>query len=77
MRHVILLVLMTVAGSTEAAEPVHFADANLKAAVEQRLAIKNPTPMEMRSLRSLTASGEIVDLENFGISILATTRSRI
>ena len=62
MRYTIFLVLMTIAGAAWAAEPIHFADENLKAAVEHKLGIKNPTQADMRSLTSLTAGGGIVDL---------------
>ena len=62
MRQTITLVLMTIAGAGWAAEPVHFADVKLKAAVERTLGIKNPTQKDMRSLTSLSARGGIVDL---------------
>ena len=62
MRHTTFVFVMTVAGAAWAAEPVHFADENLKAAVELTLEIKNPTPTDMRSLKSLTAAGGVVDL---------------
>ena len=46
-----------------AQEPVHFEDANLKAAVELTLGITNPTQTDMLSLTNLIASArEISDL---------------
>jgi len=41
------------ADTTLAQEPVDFADANLKAAVERALNITNPTPTDMLALTSL------------------------
>lgn len=62
MRHTTFLVLMTIAGAAWAGEPVHFADGNLKAAVEHKLGIKNPTQTDMQSLTSLAAGRGIADL---------------
>ena len=62
MRHSSFVFVMTIAGAAWAAEPVHFADENLKAAVEFKLKIKNPAPTHMRSLKSLTVAGGVVDL---------------
>jgi predicted outer membrane repeat protein len=46
-----------------AEEPVHFADANLKARVESQLGISDPTPADMMALTTLTANGpRIVDI---------------
>ena len=46
-----------------AQDPVYFADANLKAAVESALGISDPTPTDMLSLTILTATwSEISDL---------------
>ena len=44
-------------------DPVYFADANLKVAVESALGITNPTPTDMLLLTTLSASARgIVDL---------------
>jgi hypothetical protein len=45
-----------IAGSATAEDPVYFADANLKAAVEELLGINDPTPSDMLGLASLDAS---------------------
>ena len=64
-----LLSLLTLAGLLGlsqlaiAQDPVYFADANLKAAVESELGITDPTPTDMLLLTSLVAFGRlIVDL---------------
>ena len=48
---VLLLIILSSAAMAE--EPVYFADPNLKAAVEAKLDINDPTPTEMLSLTSL------------------------
>lgn len=51
------------ANTTLAEEPVYFADANLKAAVERKLNINNPTPNDMLALTELVATDKnITDL---------------
>jgi hypothetical protein len=58
-----LVVLLGLSPFAMAEDPVYFADANLKAAVESHLGISDPTPTDMLSLTSLTAvSRGIVDL---------------
>nr|AKB95220.1 leucine rich repeat family protein [uncultured bacterium] len=62
MRHATFVFVITIGVAVWADEPVRFADENLKAAVERQLDITNPTPTDLRSLKSLTATGGIVDL---------------
>jgi len=50
-----LLVIVVVSHSAFAEDPVHFADANLKVAVEAQLGISDPTPTDMLGLISLNA----------------------
>ena len=47
--------LMLSAASVMAEDPVYFADANLKAAVESELGITDPTPTDMLALTILDA----------------------
>ena len=62
----ILLALVGLLGLSPLAmaeDPVYFADANLKAAVEDKLGITDPTPTDMLLLTHLNANySEIVDL---------------
>lgn len=59
----IILLITTISYIAPAEEPVYFADANLKAVVEETLDIINPTPTDMLSLTSLEAyNKEIIDL---------------
>ena len=51
----IILLITTVSCLAPAQEPVHFADANLKAAVEEALGVANPTPTDMLWLTELRA----------------------
>ena len=51
---VVAFVLLTVA--LNAQEPVEFADPALKAAVEAKLGVSDPTPDDMRRLRTLNAN---------------------
>jgi len=46
--------------SARAQDPVYFADANLKAAVESKLNISNPTPSDMLSLIELDADHKFI-----------------
>jgi len=58
---IILSVLMIACAIAE--EPVYFADANLKTAVEEKLGKTNPTPTDMLALKDLLAYGKgIADL---------------
>ncbi len=58
-----VVVLGVVTSSVYAESPVYFADANLKAAVESRLGLSDPTPSDMLSLTWLQiVSGGITDL---------------
>ena len=50
------VVVLAVAGSAAAEDPVYFSDENLKAAVEAALWISDPTPTDMLELTSFTAS---------------------
>ena len=50
----ILLFLVFPVGTARAEDPVYFADANLKAAVEEALYLSDPTPTDMLSLTSLS-----------------------
>jgi hypothetical protein len=60
---VALIGLLVFAHAAMAQDPVYFADANLKAAVERELGISNPTPTDMLLLTSLSAGNwGIVDL---------------
>ncbi len=63
---VILMTLVGLFGLSQLAmaeDPVYFADANLKAAVESALGISDPTPTDMLSLTNLNANDRgIVDL---------------
>ena len=55
--------IAAIATSARGEEPVEFADANLKAAVEKALKVSNPTPSKMLELTALAAvSKEIGDL---------------
>jgi internalin A len=57
MRKVIVFLLVVLSANAVLAEdPVYFADPNLKAAVEERLGIIDPTPTDMRGLTFLDAS---------------------
>jgi Leucine-rich repeat (LRR) protein len=47
------LSLLLAVSSAQAEEPVYFADANLKAAVETALGVSNPTPTQMLELTFL------------------------
>lgn len=52
------------------AESVQFKDANLKAAVEQKLGVTNPTPEDMLSLKLLYADNlGIIDLTGLEYAI--------
>jgi len=56
-----ILLFTAVSGSLALCEePVHFADANLKAAVEEELGVLDPTPIDMADLDSLWAEGKNV-----------------
>ncbi len=52
---VVLAMIFMIAAVAQAEDPVYFADANLKAAVEEVLGIQNPTPTDMLSLYYLDA----------------------
>ena len=52
---VVLAMIFIIAAVAQAEDPVYFADANLKAAVEEVLGIQNPTPTDMLSLYYLDA----------------------
>ena len=66
----LLLGLPPVAAAEDA---VHFADANLKAAVEAALGVINPTPAQMADLMSLSAQGRgIGDLTGLEYGIYLT-----
>ena len=54
----VLVVTSPWARSARAEEPVHFADPNLKAAVEQQLWISDPTPTDMLNLTELSCLRE-------------------
>ena len=55
--------LLALSQAVKAEDPVYFADANLKAAVESALGISNPTPTDMLLLTSLSAgSCDVIDL---------------
>lgn len=59
MKKTAYLLMVLIAAITSRAfseEPVHFADANLKAAVEARLGILDPTPTDMLALGFLGAN---------------------
>ena len=45
-------------------EPVYFADANLKAAVEDALGVTNPTPVDMLELTDLHADRRDINFSN-------------
>ena len=51
-----LILSLTWLPYVSAEEPVYFADANLKAAVEEELWLTNPTPTDMLRLTSLRAN---------------------
>src|SRR3972149_1911238 len=55
---VCLSVILALAGPALAEDPVYFADANLKAAVEAALGKTDPTPTDMLGLTSLDASSK-------------------
>ncbi len=58
-----LLAVILLVGLAPAEEPVHFADPNLRAAVEEELWVLDPTPTDMLGLTSLRAGSlEIEDL---------------
>src|SRR4030042_7159154 len=52
---VVWAMIFIIAAVAQAEDPVYFADANLKAAVEEVLGIQNPTPTDMLSLYYLDA----------------------
>jgi len=59
MKRILRLIVSVIALTSVAAraeDPVYFADANLKAAVEQALGISDPTPTDMLALTELTAT---------------------
>lgn len=66
MKRIVCLIVVLIAvmpGLALAEEPVYFADANLKAAVEADLGISDPTPTDMLALTMLSASSQgIADL---------------
>jgi internalin A len=53
-----VITLAFAVGSARAEYPVHFGDANLKAAVEVALGVSDPTPTDMLSLTQLGVSGK-------------------
>jgi hypothetical protein len=55
------LIALYLWGTVLAGEEVYFADANLKAAVEAKLGISDPTPADMLILRSLDAHGKDIE----------------
>ena len=58
-----LFVALSLLGSAQAEEPVHFTDGNLKAAVEEVLWVSDPTPTDMLGLTSLNVTEkDIVDI---------------
>jgi Leucine-rich repeat (LRR) protein len=59
---IIAAVTLFAASLSLAEEPVYFADANLKAAVEQALGKTDPTPTDMLSLTTLGQPSQIADL---------------
>lgn len=70
----VLLVLVVTANIAWAEEPVYFADANLKAAVEAELGISDPNATDMLGLTSLYASGlGIVDPNGIQYAINLTS----
>jgi hypothetical protein len=59
MMVLVVLFVFPVLSEVEGAEdPVYFADANLKAAVEAKLGISDPTPTDMLGLTSLNCDYE-------------------
>lgn len=64
------IALLCITRSLQAEEPVYFASANLKAAVEGELMISDPTPTEMLELVSLDANSRpIADLTGLGYAV--------
>jgi hypothetical protein len=55
------VVLFMPASMAKAEDPVYFADANLKAAVESELGISDPTPTDMLLLIELDASSRGIE----------------
>jgi uncharacterized repeat protein (TIGR02543 family) len=58
VRWAALLVLSCLPAAAQAEDPVHFNDANLKAAVEAALGKPDPTPSDMRALVSFTVNNK-------------------
>jgi len=58
MKYLALVLVLSISCSALAQGPVHFADANLKAAVEAELGITDPTPTDMFALTNLRAYAE-------------------
>ena len=70
----VLLVILGASHSVFAEDPVFFADANLKAAVEAELGISDPTPTDMLGLTVLNAKfSSIVDLTGIESAINLTS----
>ncbi len=68
-----MAVILLAAGSVSA-QPVVFADANLKAAVESQLGVSNPTDVDMLGLTYLNAGGMgITDLTGLEYGVNLTT----
>jgi hypothetical protein len=61
------MLFFCVGGVARAEDPVHFADAKLKAAVEDALSIPDPTPTDMLGLTELERVGEFAEQQE-GIS---------
>jgi hypothetical protein len=64
---VVLVMILSLASVSLGEDPVYFADPNLKAAVEMRLGVSNPTPTDMLALTLLaqrfTGIGDLTGLE--------------
>ncbi len=56
-----VLLLSFLAACTQAEEPVYFADATLKAAIEEVLWVSDPTPSDMRTLTIFTAGAKGIE----------------
>ena len=69
----LLLLVLLVSGTALAEDPVYFADANLEAAVEEKLGVTDPTPTDMLALTTLTARVKgIVDMTGLEYAVNIT-----